>query len=159
MTRCVFYRSANIRQHQTVGAIAARSTYLEWSTYFVWKMSTLHFKYALHFAFCWPLCHIFAIQMCFPGFFRNWNALYIFKHFQENCCILIEMTQKFVSKGLINNSPLLVETVASTEQATSHCLIQWWSSLFMIYIYNSASMGTGPFIYTKHRPGNHCFCR
>ena len=55
----------------------------------------------------------------------------------ENVRVSINISLKFVPKGLINNIPALVQILACADQATSHYLNQWWSIYWRIY----ASLG------------------
>ena len=44
----------------------------------------------------------------------------------ENTCISINISLKFVPKGSIHNIPALVQIMAWRRQATRHYLNQWW---------------------------------
>ena len=61
------------------------------------------------------------------------NAFYV----NEHIWITIQIAEKFVSKGSINNITALVQIMAWTDQATSHFLDQWWLYYWRIY----ASLG------------------
>ena len=47
----------------------------------------------------------------------------------ENVWISIEISLNFVSNYPLNNIPVLVQVWLGADQATSHCLNQWWSTL------------------------------
>ena len=51
----------------------------------------------------------------------------------ENVIISIKISLKFVPKGPINKNPALVQIMASTGQATSHYMNQWWLVCWRIY--------------------------
>ena len=55
----------------------------------------------------------------------------------ENVCISLTISLKFVPKVRINNIPALVQKMAWRPQATSHYLNQWWLIQWRIY----ASLG------------------
>ena len=55
----------------------------------------------------------------------------------ENCCILIKISLKFVDKGIINNRPALVQIMAWCQ--TAHYLNQWWPS-WLKHIHVSLSL-------------------
>ena len=60
----------------------------------------------------------------------------------ENVRISINISLKFVPKGLINNIPPLVQIMACTDQATSHYLNQWR----LVYRRTYASLGLNELI-------------
>ena len=76
-------------------------------------------------------------------FFITWlhgsEAGDIFKYIflYENVWISLQISLKFVPKFRISNILALVKVMACTDQATSHCLKQWWSNYWRIY----ASLG------------------
>ena len=47
----------------------------------------------------------------------------------ENCCILIKISLKYVPEGPINTIQCWFRSWLGTSQATSHYLNQWWLSL------------------------------
>ena len=57
--------------------------------------------------------------------------------FNENCCILIKFSLKYVRKGPIDNNRALVQIWLGADQATSHYLNQLW----LVYRRTYASLG------------------
>ena len=47
--------------------------------------------------------------------------------------ISILISLKFVPKGSVNNIPTLITILVGADQATSHCLNQWWLYIWRIY--------------------------
>ena len=60
----------------------------------------------------------------------------------ENACISLKISLKFVPKVRINNIPALAQIMAWRRQATSHYLSQWWLVYWRIY----ASLGLNELI-------------
>ena len=79
----------------------------------------------------------------------RWNAQHfadgIFKRIFFNTYVWMssKTSPKFVPKGPINNIPALDQMVSCAENATSHCLNQWWLVYWRIY----ASLGLNELSY------------
>ena len=73
------------------------------------------------------LCHSFGTHLTHGRHFADDIFTYIFSN--ENCCILIKFSLKYVRKGPIDNNPAWT--------APSHYLNQWWLVYRRIY----ASLG------------------
>ena len=94
----------------------------------------IEFKVDLHLIFSlastWHVFMLFTLNSSPPGQDGRGFADDVFRctFVNEKICILIEISLKFVPRGLIDNKAVLVQAMAWRQRATSHYLNRCWSS-------------------------------